>query len=287
MVVKEYENAQAYLNDYEASLMENEAVSQLILYDAYQNRTTPSSETCRFGVVLDEDKVLLHYCNVAPHNLEIYAQNKGKDIIGPAGALLADYMIGNHIPIAGINAKHEICLAFIEQYRKSVNCTFMEKLGMDIMEIREVNDIKPMEGKHRLATADEVKLVTDWMISFQLEALANEINYENALEKAARLIKESKLHVYEDSEQKIVTMAAATRKLVNGVAIHYVYTPEEYRGKGYAAANIYFMSKEMLEQGNEFCTLFVDRKNPVSTRAYEKVGYQILEDNYEYKLVLT
>lgn len=287
MVVKEYENAQAYLNDYEADLLEHEAVSQLILYNAYQNKSAPASEKCMFGVILDDDKPLLHYCNVAPHNMAIYAGNIGKDMIGPASALLADYMVGNHIPFAGLNAKQEICLAFIEQYKKSVNCTFVEKLGMDIMELREVNEIKPVEGKHRLASPEEVKLVTDWMISFQLEALANEINYENALEKATKLIEENKLHVYEDAEQKIVTMAAATRKLVHGIGIHYIYTPEEYRGKGYAAANIYYMSKELLEQGNEFCSLFVDRKNPISTRAYEKVGYHILEDNYEYKLLLT
>jgi predicted GNAT family acetyltransferase len=26
----------------------------------------------------------------------------------------------------------------------------------------------------------------------------------------------------------------------------------------------------------------VDKKNPVSAKAYEKVGYQIVGDNYEY-----
>jgi predicted GNAT family acetyltransferase len=80
-------------------------------------------------------------------------------------------------------------------------------------------------------------------------------------------------------------MAVITRKLPHGTAIAYVYTPEEYRGKGYAAANMYYLSKKLLEQGGEFCTLFVDKKNPLSNRAYEKVGYKILEDSYEYRIV--
>lgn len=287
MVVKEYESARAYLNDQEELLLQQEAVSQLILYYAYQNQSITTCDKCLFGVIMEEDRGILHFCNVEPHNLAIFVPNHSKENIHQAAALLADYMISNHISFSGLNARKDICHAFIEQYKKSVNCTFLEKLGTDIMEIRKINEIKPVEGKHRLAAPEEVKLITDWMIRFQLEALASEINYENALNKATKLIEENKVYVYEDTDQKLVTMAAASRQLIHGVAINYVFTPEEFRGKGYAAANVYFMCKELLEQGNEFCTLFVDKKNPLSNRAYEKVGFQILEENYNYALVLT
>ena len=35
-------------------------------------------------------------------------------------------------------------------------------------------------------------------------------------------------------------------------------------------ANLYYVSKYYLENGFEFCTLFVDKKNPIA-RAYEKI----------------
>ncbi|HWT76841.1 MAG TPA: GNAT family N-acetyltransferase, partial [Mobilitalea sp.] len=76
------------------------------------------------------------------------------------------------------------------------------------------------------------------------------------------------------------------RQLIHGIAINYVYTPEEFRGKGYAAANIYYMCKNYLENGNDFCSLFVDKKNPLSARSYEKIGFQFLEDNYEYAILI-
>jgi len=117
--------------------------------------------------------------------------------------------------------------------------------------------------------------------------LTSEMDYEAALKKATKYIEDKKIYLYENSEQKVVTMAVAARKLAHGIAITYVFTPEEYRGKGYAAANLYYLSKEMLLQGYEFCTLFVDKKNPLSNRAYEKVGYKILEDNYEFKVIPT
>lgn len=285
MVIKVYEDAQAYLKENESILLKNEAVSQLVLYNAYQNLEVTKSDKCIFGVVIDEERPMLHFCNVASKKMVIYTQDIVKESIGPATDLLADYMVSNNIIISGLIAKHEVCQAYIEKYQKSVDCTFLETLEMDIMEIRNVNDIKPVEGSHRLALIDEVKMITDWMIDFQMEALASEINYETALNKATRLIVESRVYVYEDADKRPVTMATVSRQLVHGVAFNYVYTPEEFRGKGYAVANIYYMTKEYLAQGNEFCTLFVDRKNPVSCRAYEKVGFQALENNYEYTLI--
>ena len=41
----------------------------------------------------------------------------------------------------------------------------------------------------------------------------------------------------------------------------------------------------MLAAGFESCTLFVDKKNPVSNRVYKKIGFEILEDSSEYKLL--
>jgi predicted GNAT family acetyltransferase len=123
------------------------------------------------------------------------------------------------------------------------------------------------------------------MIRYQIEAAISEMDYEDALNKATSLVEEKQIYVFENPENKIVSMAAAFRKLVRGIAISYIYTPEEFRGNGYAAANIYYLSKQLLEQGNEFCTLFVDKKNPLSGRAYEKVGYHIVDESYEYKVV--
>ena len=285
MVVKEYEESQTFLNDYESILLKHESVSQLILYNAYQSKNDLINSKGMFGAVCEEENTVLLFCNVPLHNLVIYLVQQDNTV--PASIALADSLGNKHIIINGINAKLDICQSFMEQYKKYISCTFAEKLGMDIMEIRQINDIKPVEGIQRLALLEEAKHVTDWMIQFQLEALTSEMDYEAALKKATKYIEDKKIYLYENSEQKVVSMAVAARKLAHGIAITYVYTPEEYRGKGYAAANLYYLSKEMLVQGYEFCTLFVDKKNPLSTRAYEKVGYKILQENYEFSVIPT
>jgi predicted GNAT family acetyltransferase len=284
MVVKVYEDANAYLVDNETVLLEQEAISQLVLYDAYKANQSSDEIVGLFGVVMDEDMTVLHFSNLPAQNLSIYIQDDSKDI-RLATMFLADYIAENQILLEGLNAKHEVCEAFIEQFRKSVKCTFAERMAMDIMEIRQVNEVKPAEGKTRLAIPNEVKLITEWMVQFQIEALAKEVDYESALVRISKLINDNKLYVFEDSQEIVVSMAAATRQLSHGIAISYVYTPEEYRGMGYAAANIYNISNKYLDEGNDFCTIFVDKKNMLSKRSYEKVGYNILDDIYEYKLL--
>ncbi len=285
MLVKEYEDARTFLAEYETVLLEQEAISQLILYKAYQNLYEFDFEKGLYGAVLEEEKTILLFCNAENGNLIIYVVQQDNE--ERAAIVLADFLGNSQIKINGINARNDVCQSFMEEYKKHISCTFIEKLGTDIMEIRTVNDIKPVEGTHRLALPEEGKLIAAWMIQFQIEALDSETDYEAALTKATKLIEENKIYLYENSDQQVVTMAVADRKLAHGIAITYVFTPEEYRGKGYAAANMYYLSKEMLEQGFEFCTLFVDKKNPLSSRAYEKVGYKTLADNYEYKAIPT
>ena len=285
MIVKVFENADSYLMSNEAVLLEQEAISQLILYDAYKSRQKAYDDNMGlFGVVMDDDSVILHFSNVPPRNLSIYIEDDSKDV-RQAAILLADYLANNQIIPEGINAKHEVCEAFIERFEKCIKCTFAERMSLDIMEIKQLIDIKPSEGKTRLAIPNEVKLLTEWMIQFQIEALAKEVDYESALVSISKLINNDKLYVFENQEQILVSMAAATRQLFRGIAISYVYTPEEHRGMGYGATNIYNISRKYLNDGNEFCTLFVDKKNMLSKRAYEKVGYNVIDDMYEYKLL--
>lgn len=283
MIIREYENACSFLREYEALMLEREAVCQLLLYSAYQEKDSTVNSGSSFGAILEAETTILLFCIVPEYGLLLYSVIPDK--APEATVILADYLAGNHTSISGIIAKLELCQSFIEQYRNYNNVSFLQKLGTDIMEIRKVNEIKPVEGFQRLAVSEDAKLVADWMIRFQMEAMLSELDYEAALNYTEKLIQESKIFLFESAGQTVVSMAVAARQLVHGVAITYIYTPEEYRGNGYAAANIYYLSKALLEQGQDFCSIFVDKNNLLSIRAYEKVGYQVLDDNYEFKVI--
>ena len=67
------------------------------------------------------------------------------------------------------------------------------------------------------------------------------------------------------------------------MAINSVYTPKEYRQKGYATAVVAELSRTILNSGKKFCTLFTDLANPTSNSIYQKIGYKIEFDNIRYK----
>ncbi len=283
MIVKEYSSSAAFLKEFEAILQEREAVNQALLSFAYQQISAPVEEKSLLGAVMDEEELQLLFCRLPDHSVVLCSMNDDKS--GEAAKTLADYLGSKPLLLTGVSGRSELCHSFMDQYKRYVNCIFVQKQAVDIMVIRRVNDIMLTSGMQRQAIPEEAMLATDWMLQHLIEAEIPELDYEAALQQAKRLISEGKIYLFENEESQVVSMAIAGDRLPHGVIITYVFTPKEFRGNGYAASNLYYLSKALLEEGYEYCTLSVDKKNPLSNRAYEKVGYQFLEEYYEYQVI--
>ncbi|QHQ61967.1 GNAT family N-acetyltransferase [Anaerocolumna sedimenticola] len=285
MQVKIYRTVEKFLQENETVLLEKESVSQLILFNAMANRDLQTNQSMIFGRVADEfHHPFVLFANVLPFNLLIHwiSGTVIKEAISP----IVDYIIGNNIQITGINGNKAICDLFISEYKKKrPESEFKIRLPMDIMELRTLKDIDLVKGIARKANNTEVNQIAKWMVEFAKEALGEEILYEDQIPKAARMIENGRLYTFEKPDGEIVSMAAASRQLVNGICVNYVYTPKNYRNKGYAATTMYCLSKEMLNNGNQFCALFVDKRNPVSNRVYSKIGYEIKDNQYDMRLI--
>ncbi len=68
-------------------------------------------------------------------------------------------------------------------------------------------------------------------------------------------------------------MAAFGGATPNGIRVNAVYTPPEYRGKGYATSCVATVSQYLLTQGYQYCFLFTDLANPTSNHIYRQIGY--------------
>ena len=64
----------------------------------------------------------------------------------------------------------------------------------------------------------------------------------------------------------------------NGVRIGPVFTPSEFRGRGYATALVATVTRDQLSRGHEFCFLHTDLANPTSNKIYQLLGYRPVED---------
>ncbi|MEZ4679331.1 MAG: GNAT family N-acetyltransferase [Caldilineaceae bacterium] len=94
-------------------------------------------------------------------------------------------------------------------------------------------------------------------------------------------IADQHLFFWEDGEP--VSMVALARPTAHGIGIGPVYTPPQYRGRGYASSAVAQLSQQMLDTGKEFCALFTDVANPTSNHIYQAIGYRALVDFQVYR----
>ena len=280
-----YKNAQSFLRANNGLLVDSEALTQLIVYNALQKLTVSPCNTCFFGTITEYNQVILLFSNVTPYNIQVFSPIKDEHKINTAIELLIDFILETNIPIKGISGSSLICNSFITYYRKiSPSATFKEYLKSDILELRDVHTTTIPNGSFRQANLLDLDTITHWNVLFGKDLLGLHLEYDRIIDLIQEQIINNLYYIFLNTDNIPVSMACTTRKLLNGVSISYVYTSKYYRGLGYATAIMYHLSKSILEQGNKFCTLFVDKEDTIANRVYQKVGYHFIAENYDYYL---
>lgn len=289
-----YENAARFLDALQPALLEREAVSQLLLANAIGAGERPCEPDCLFGTVKLEGEPVLAFCNCAPWNLIIHSvravDGKAPDGVArgklmEASGELAAFLGEKDVPIKGINANAVISEGFLARY-DTKGRTVRKCLSMDIMECRALKDIAQQKGIYRPAAKEDLDWILEGCMAFEKEALGKRADREELKENIINhQIGENRLRLFALPDGTPVAMANRTRNLKHGFVINQVYTLPAYRGMGYAQTLIHKMCEEFFREGYGFATLFVDKTNPVSNRVYEKVGFEILEDNYDYRFI--
>jgi ribosomal protein S18 acetylase RimI-like enzyme len=89
-----------------------------------------------------------------------------------------------------------------------------------------------------------------------------------------RAIAEGRQFVLADGAS-VRAMAAYVNTLPGaGARIRGVYTPPQYRGRGYGTAVAGALAVWLLEEGEAWVSLFADNANPVSTGIYKRLGFR-------------
>lgn len=127
-------------------------------------------------------------------------------------------------------------------------------------------------GSLRLARPEQAGLVSAWISCFAAEAGVE----ARSREHVAACIAAGEMALWWDGEPR--TLAGYSGRSPNGVRIGYVYTPPEWRGRGYATACVAALSQHALDGGARFCCLYTDLSNPASNRIYQRIGYTAVCD---------
>ncbi|WP_415783252.1 GNAT family N-acetyltransferase [Alkalicoccus chagannorensis] len=151
-------------------------------------------------------------------------------------------------------------------------------IGMEQRIFRADRVIPPRHtsGTPRWAEEEDLPLLTSWIAAFAEEAL-EAVPREEAAEQAEQFVFSRSILLWEDGPHP-VSMAAAGRPAAGSCAVQHVYTPPEYRGKGYAENVTASLTTELLKH-YAFCTLYTDLSNPTSNAIYTRIGYEPVADS--------
>ncbi len=269
MEIKIFSDPKAFLKATENFLLEKEAQNNLPLGVIGELIRDPVPNDYLLATVEKDNKpVLVLIKNVGPLIISGEEEHLSQGV-----EIFANFANLENISIPGLFGPREQVKAFIGSWKKIFPVSWQEIMEQRIFRLDQPQIEPASPEKLRPAVEKDIEQVTEWVELFSKEAdPGGEIPPALAREKAEGGIKQREFFLWE--EEKPVAMAKKARPTPNGVAITMVYTPQEYRKKGYATGCVSALSQKLLEEGFSFCTLFTDAKNPTSNKIYEEIGFR-------------
>ena len=193
-------------------------------------------------------------------------------------AMLADGMARARIEPPGVVGPADTAAVFVNAWSKLSRQGIKPLLRLGIYEARIATPPPNVPGSLHEATSDEAELLIRWFDAFRSEitVLGHDPRVFIPQQIAAR-----RMFIWKVEGQP-VSMAAWTGPTPHSVRIGAVYTPKEFRNRGYASAAVAELTHRLLESGRTFVTLNADLANPTPNGIYQKIGFRLIGEIQEY-----
>jgi ribosomal protein S18 acetylase RimI-like enzyme len=148
--------------------------------------------------------------------------------------------------------------------------TFLESIPQQIQVLRDKPAYPAVPGHARQLAAADTPLFSDWMVAFVREAIPQDpvpTPEQLALSAASGRFQ------FWIVDGEPVSMAGIMRRTRHAAAIAGVYTPPRLRGRGYAGSVTAAVADAIFAEGRSMACLYVDLRNPYSSRCYAKIGF--------------
>ena len=211
-----------------------------------------------------------------PHKLVVYGHRGDLDV---ASELLVRELIdgGWHLP--GVFGPSDIAGRIATAWTHVTGRPATLAGRQTVYQLDEVLVPIPPRGRLRRAIEGDVPLVADWHYAFHHE-IFGKADEQASVRAAASRVSDGDIYLWVDGEP--LSMAMTTRATRRGISVSLVYTPREQRSRGYATACVGELSRTLLREGWQFCSLFADQSNVPASRVYLRIGYQPVCDYDEY-----
>lgn len=208
-----------------------------------------------------------------PHPLALAGEQADRD--AALRPIVAD-LLGLHPRPTAVVAAEPVAERFAALWTAAAGGKSQLAMRQRVHELTEVRPVPIPAGRLRRAEGEaDSERVARWLAAFETEA-ADGIPHGAVAEAAHRRVAGGEFFFWDDGQSR--AMAARARPTRRTISVNAVYTPPEWRARGYATALVAALSQHLLDEGFRRCVLFTDLANPVSNRIYARVGYQPVAD---------
>lgn len=269
----EYTDVAAFRSAARAYLLRDEVVHNLMLGIA--ESASQYSATPWFATVSEGGALELAALMTPPWRMML------SDGAAVAAEFLGKEMAGRKMSLPGVCGPKAVATAFARRYAETG--AEVKLLRTDrLYRLQEVRPPPPVRGAMRVAVREDRAMLVEWMIGFSADIGEPEQARDFIASFTEKNIDAGAYVIWEDG--KPVSAAMAGRRTEHGVAIGRVYTPPEYRRRGYATALTAELSQRLLGEGRRWCCLFADAGNATTNRIYPSIGYRFVADFEHYAI---
>ena len=272
-------DARSFLKISQKALEEDEINGNLIFGLAnilLKNEKAYGPDSPFYSIVYRNNEPSLIALMTPPKNLLLYKTNNFDNSVMK---LFAEELYAKNIFIPGITSELNLAESFMENWTRLTNHDPQISMNLRVYKLTKVRECIKPNGIFRKAEINDLDSVIGFITGFYTdtrEAITDERIWENA----DKGIRNNEIFVWDN--KGAVSMAMKRRPTKNGMAVSGVFTPAKHRNKGYATAVVAELSRNILDSGKSFCTLFTDLSNPTSNSIYQKIGYEAVCDHISY-----
>jgi predicted GNAT family acetyltransferase len=262
-----YDDIGSFGSDTLEILSENEVQNNLPISFIFNERGNDTSNWLLTSIKDETGSVILTAACTPPFNIVMYeTRNKPND---EALKLLSAELKSMGFVPPGVLAEQGLARRFAEIF--TTNSGYHRHMSMNIMRLDKVHRIQEAPGHCRLLRKDDLYFAPYWERSFGEDCQIEIYDIPTYVKQITARIDLSKQYIWIDGHP--VSQTYNARNTQNGAGISGVYTPPQYRGKGYASSVVAKLSQILLDCGSKFCFLFADAENPISCGIYRKLGF--------------
>lgn len=260
-----YRTPQAFLDATERLLEQRELENNLILglCNGFADRTRVY-DTCVFINAVEDSEIRASSIRTVSKAVVSGTTQDLRHI-----KALADHYSDNGIDLTGVVGESRYSKAFAAFYGKPQ----VGERTMIAHRLASVNDLPSATGDLKVADRNDINLLTEWTQRFEEDTgtfpRRSDAQIRSSTEK---MVGAGTVFKWVDNGETVSIAAIVRRKRRFGI-VGLVYTPDRWRGKGYASGAVKRLSRHILQSGSEYCGLFTDRANPTSNNIYRRIGY--------------